>query len=904
MLEYASQGSLFSFVRKNKDLGRARLFALFEQVCRGVAYLHRRNIIHRDIKPENILVDSFGNAKLCDFGWSAVNRPSRKTFCGTYEYMAPEIFENKRYNEKVDIWSIGILLYELLHGHSPFKGATVLDIYKNIVAGRLSFKSSVDLRAQHLIRWILRREMAQRPNIEQIFEHDYMKANSRGKVRTQKSGSNGQSQKRGQEHKARMGLQARLENPKKKQEVKSRVRSSQNETRLDKKEKIRKEQNRVRSNTGNECKPNRNPRPQKQNRANISNSQVPKTNNPIKQRKHSKSRKKTTRSRSQSKNKLTKKQQRKKLFRHNSNVETSDLLGFKKKRAGQQSRPANHQGFESSNEYALNEALSQSKLISNHKKGKDSEETKANSNSNKAGSLSLGRPIRRPRSLRNALTLQKINKLLNRKPSRTPSKGVKNRGKKMSTQLNRALNFHEYSGYGRGLGSGSQKDLASSGSESTFRKALGQKFGSLSSHKMSLNKYRFEEYPMEQSAKNISLSSLVKQKANLTPKLGGKMFFLKGSGKTAPRPPQSETKIKIDFARLLGNLPKSPRLPGQQKGSRKKQYQSQHNSTKGRRASGHATPYYKTSNQEVDPKKDRIKRMLTENMNFKTRPQNLSLRLDSSIDAVGLRQRAVKSRKNSLRALFRSRKRSQSPLNFSSQSKLLKRNTKHSRNKPPLNLDISLRSHHPHTSSANHKRHFSNIIESQSVNAPGVSLRQHMQRIIPKNQSSNISPNSRGPNIHRTASKPRKISKQLLAQDSREITPNCSKLKPSLPLFQRTKQKSLSGSRTKLLSLSKTSTDNSRPARLKKLSILNLHNSQAGSKIFRTQHSRDYCKSSNSLSSMLLKKTGAGRRDLGFDQLRARRRKDGRVNMSYVLPNQEQSDLSLRENPYNSYFQK
>ena len=794
----------------------------------------------------------------------------------------------------------------------------MLDIYKNIVAGRLSFKSTVDLRAQHLIRWILRREMAQRPNIEQIFEHDYMKANSRGKIRAQKSGggtgpkvqksgSSGQTQKRGAEHKTRMGQQTRLEHPQKKQEVKSRVRSSQNEARLEPKEKQRKEQTRVRSNTGNEAKPNRNPRAQKQNRTKISNSQVSKTSNALEQPKASKSRKKTTRSRSQNKNKQTKKQQRKKLFRHNSNVEGGDLLGFKKKRAGQHSRPVNRQqyeGFECSNEYALNEALTQSKLRSNNKKGKDSEETKANSNSNNAGSLSLGRPIRRPRSLRNALTLQKINKLLNRKPSRTPSKGAKKRGKKMSTQLNRALNFHEYSGYGRGPGSGSQKDLASSGSESTFRKALGQKFGSLSSHKMSLNKYRFEEYPMDHSAKNISLSSLVKPKANLTPKLGAKMFFLKGSGKTVPRPPQSESKVKIDFARLLGNLPKSPRLPGQQKGSRKKQYQSQHNSTKGRRGSGHATPYYKTSNQDIDPKKDRIKRMLTENMNFKTRPQNLSLRLDSSIDAVGLRQRAVKSRKNSLRALFRSRKRSQSPLNFSSQSKLLKRNKKHSRNKPPLNLDISLRSHHPHANSVNHKRHFSNIIESQSVNGPGVSLRQHMQRIIPKNQSSNISPNSRGPNIHRTASKPRKISKQHLAKNSREITPNCPNLKPSLPLFQRTKQKSLSGSRSKLLSLSKASPDNSRPARLKKLSILNLHNSQAGSKIFRTQQSRDYCRSSNSLSSMLLKKTGSGRRDLGFDQLRARRRKDGRVNMSYVLPNQEQSDLSLRENPYNSYFQK
>ena len=174
VLEYASGGSLFSFVRKTKGLVEKNFHRIFHQVCDGIEYLHAKNIIHRDIKPENILIDHRGDVKLCDFGWSAVNRPSRKTFCGTYEYMAPEIFENKKYNHKVDIWSLGILLFELLHGHSPFRGASVLDIYKNILRGKIQFKKSVCPLAKNLILQILQFKMKKRPDIKSIMKHPYM----------------------------------------------------------------------------------------------------------------------------------------------------------------------------------------------------------------------------------------------------------------------------------------------------------------------------------------------------------------------------------------------------------------------------------------------------------------------------------------------------------------------------------------------------------------------------------------------------------------------------------------------------------------------------------------------------------------------------------------------------------
>lgn len=95
----------------------------FTQTCLALQYMHQHNIYHRDIKPENLLLDENYDIKLCDFGWCAENiNQKRKTFCGTYEYMAPEIVMDIVYDYRIDIWSVGILLYELIHKNAPFKG--------------------------------------------------------------------------------------------------------------------------------------------------------------------------------------------------------------------------------------------------------------------------------------------------------------------------------------------------------------------------------------------------------------------------------------------------------------------------------------------------------------------------------------------------------------------------------------------------------------------------------------------------------------------------------------------------------------------------------------------------------------------------------------------------------------
>ncbi len=92
---------------------------VIRQVCKAVGYLHERNIIHRDIKAENVLVQG-SVVKLCDFGWATEGSYARRSLCGTPAYISPEIVSNKSYDKKTDIWSMGVLAYEMIYGRIPF----------------------------------------------------------------------------------------------------------------------------------------------------------------------------------------------------------------------------------------------------------------------------------------------------------------------------------------------------------------------------------------------------------------------------------------------------------------------------------------------------------------------------------------------------------------------------------------------------------------------------------------------------------------------------------------------------------------------------------------------------------------------------------------------------------------
>ena len=182
LLEYAKNGSLFSLIQKEKGFSEHRAYKYFIQIVNAVYFLHQNNIIHRDIKPENILIGENDLLKLCDFGWAKeLTMNKRSTFCGTVEYMAPEIVGSENYDYSVDIWSLGILLFELLMGYSPFRSKkeknTMIKIMNHI---DLKFDKNKELseNCKDLINKLLDMNPLNRLKIKDIFVHPFIITNS------------------------------------------------------------------------------------------------------------------------------------------------------------------------------------------------------------------------------------------------------------------------------------------------------------------------------------------------------------------------------------------------------------------------------------------------------------------------------------------------------------------------------------------------------------------------------------------------------------------------------------------------------------------------------------------------------------------------------------------------------
>ena len=120
------------------------IFKYIYQLADALSYCHSKKVIHRDIKPENLLLGVYGELKIADFGWS-VHAPSsrRTTICGTLDYLPPEMIEDRPHDEKVDLWSLGVLCYELLVGKPPFETPTHDGTYQKILKCEYKFPSNL-----------------------------------------------------------------------------------------------------------------------------------------------------------------------------------------------------------------------------------------------------------------------------------------------------------------------------------------------------------------------------------------------------------------------------------------------------------------------------------------------------------------------------------------------------------------------------------------------------------------------------------------------------------------------------------------------------------------------------------------------------------------------------------------
>ena len=180
IMEYIPGGNVYNLVPKNgiKTVSTKTIVSIMKDVISAVYFLHHMNppIIHRDIKPENVVLDQNMRAKLTDFGWSNYMQGDMKrtTVCGTPVYLAPEIINNRGHDEKVDIWCIGVLLFELLTGISPFQGNDVQTIKYNINRLNIAWQRDMDRDAVDLIRRILKYNPEERISLEQMLLHPFI----------------------------------------------------------------------------------------------------------------------------------------------------------------------------------------------------------------------------------------------------------------------------------------------------------------------------------------------------------------------------------------------------------------------------------------------------------------------------------------------------------------------------------------------------------------------------------------------------------------------------------------------------------------------------------------------------------------------------------------------------------
>ena len=180
IMEYISKGNVYNLLPtdKKKRLSTKVCSFIIRDIISAVYFLHHMHppIIHRDIKPENVLLGDNLVAKLTDFGWSNYTRDDEKrtTVCGTPIYLAPEIMEEKEHDEAVDLWCIGVLLFELVTATPPFLGNDLDTLKENVLKLKINWPKDINVDAKNLIMKILKLDPKQRLPLEEMIKHPFI----------------------------------------------------------------------------------------------------------------------------------------------------------------------------------------------------------------------------------------------------------------------------------------------------------------------------------------------------------------------------------------------------------------------------------------------------------------------------------------------------------------------------------------------------------------------------------------------------------------------------------------------------------------------------------------------------------------------------------------------------------
>ncbi|EGN98283.1 hypothetical protein SERLA73DRAFT_161121 [Serpula lacrymans var. lacrymans S7.3] len=179
VLAFVNGGELFHHLQREQRFNEERARFYSAELLLALEHLHELDVVYRDLKPENILLDYTGHIALCDFGLCKLNMKdsdTTNTFCGTPEYLAPEILTAQGYNKSIDWWTLGVLLYEMLSGLPPFYDEVTDKMYQKILQDPLVFGSEIGSEARSILTGLLTRDPARRLGVngaEEIRRHPF-----------------------------------------------------------------------------------------------------------------------------------------------------------------------------------------------------------------------------------------------------------------------------------------------------------------------------------------------------------------------------------------------------------------------------------------------------------------------------------------------------------------------------------------------------------------------------------------------------------------------------------------------------------------------------------------------------------------------------------------------------------